>query len=87
MTTKCREYIRELKFEAILVIDHELKIIEVAESLEIGISSLDNQVRKYKKDKQGTRPTEDLALIDDQCRIQELEEENRRLNIYMLIEA
>lgn len=42
MTTKRREYIRELKFEAILVIDHKLKIIEVAEPLEIGISSLDN---------------------------------------------
>ncbi len=34
MTTKCQEYTREFKLEAIsLVIDHKRKVAEVAESL------------------------------------------------------
>lgn len=47
MTNKRREYTREFKLEAIsLVIDHKRKIAEVAESLGIGVSTLDNWVRK-----------------------------------------
>ncbi len=43
MTTKRREYTREFKLEAIsLVVDHNRKVAEVAESLGIGISTLDN---------------------------------------------
>ena len=51
MTTKRREYTREFKLEAIsLVIDHKRKITEVAESLGVGTSTLDNWVRKYRKE-------------------------------------
>lgn len=82
MTTKRREYTREFKLEAVgLVVDHKRKVAEVAESLGIGVSTLDNWVRKYKKEQQGVRPTEGLALTDDQRRIQELEREVRQLKI------
>jgi len=82
MTTKRREYTREFKLEAIsLVVDHNRKVAEVAESLGIGISILDNWVRKYKKEQQGVRPTKGLALTDDQRRIQEREREVRQLKI------
>ena len=82
MTTKRREYTREFKLEAIsLVVYHNRKVAEVAESLGIGISTLDNWVRKYKKEQQGVRPTKGLALTDDQRRIQELEREVRQLKI------
>jgi len=82
MTTKRREYTREFKLEAIsLVVDHNRKVAEVAKSLGIGISTLDNWVRKYKKEQQGVRPTKGLALTDDQRRIQELEREVRQLKI------
>ncbi|WP_201588056.1 transposase [Psychrobacter jeotgali] len=43
MTTKRREYTREFKLEVVsLVIDHKRKIAEVAESLGIDASTLDN---------------------------------------------
>ena len=82
MTTKRREYTREFKLEAIsLVIDHKRKVAEVAQSLGVGVSTLDNWVRKYKKEKQGIRPNEGLALTEDQRRIQELEREVRQLKM------
>lgn len=82
MTTKRREYTREFKLEAVsLVVEHNRKVAEVAQSLGIGISTLDNWVRKYKKEKQGNTSTESLALTDDQRRIQELEREVRQLKI------
>ena len=82
MTTKRREYTREFKLEAVsLVIEHNRKVAEVAQSLGIGISTLDNWVRKYKKEKQGVAPTEGLALTNDQRRIQELEREVRQLKM------
>ncbi len=53
MTTKRREYTQEFKLEAIsLVVDQKRKIAEVAESLGIGVSTLDNRVSKHKKEKQ-----------------------------------
>ena len=56
MTTKRREYTREFKLEAVsLVVDHKRKIAEVAESLGVGASTLDNWVRKYKKSSKGLR--------------------------------
>tara|TARA_R110000751_G_scaffold33508_2_gene83496 strand:+ start:9851 stop:10162 length:312 start_codon:yes stop_codon:yes gene_type:complete len=82
MTTKRRAYTREFKLEAVsLVIEHNRKVAEVAQSLGIGISSLDNWVRKYKKEKQGIAPTEGLSLTDEQRRIQELEREVRQLKM------
>ena len=52
MTTKSQKYTREFKLEAIsLVIEHKRKVAEVAQSLGIGTSTLDNWVRKYKKEK------------------------------------
>ena len=39
MTSKRREYTREFKLEAVsLVVDHERKVAEVAESLGVGVS-------------------------------------------------
>ena len=82
MTIKRREYTREFKVEAVsLVIKHNRKVAEVAQSLGIGVSTLDNWLRKYKKEKQGIAPTEGLALTDDQRRIQELEREVRQLKM------
>jgi len=50
MTSKRQEYTREFKLEAIsLVIDHKRKVAEVAKTLGVGVSTLDNWVRKYKK--------------------------------------
>ena len=55
MTSKRREY----KLEAIgLVVAHKRKIAEVAESLGVGASTLDNWVRKYRKEQQGIAPLE-----------------------------
>lgn len=40
MTTKRREYTREFKLEAVsLVIEHNRKVAEVAQSLGVGIST------------------------------------------------
>ena len=82
MTTKRREYTREFKLEAIsLVIDHKRKIAEVAESLEVGTSTLDNWVRKYRQEQQGVAPATGLALTDEQRELQELRKENKRLRL------
>ncbi len=82
MTNKRNQYTREFKLEAIsLVIDHKRKIPDVAHSLGIGKSTLDNWLRKYRKEKQGSAPTEGLALTDDQRRIQDLEREIRQLKV------
>lgn len=82
MTTKRREYTREFKLEAIsLVIDHKRKIAEVAESLGVGASTLDNWVRKYRLEQQGAAPTTGLALTDEQRELQALRKENKRLRM------
>ena len=82
MTSKRREYTREFKLEAIsLVIDHKRKIAEVAESLGVGTSTLDNWVRKYRQEKQGVAPATGLALTDEQRELQELRKENKRLRM------
>ncbi|WP_394210468.1 transposase [Psychrobacter piscatorii] len=82
MTTKRNQHTREFKLEAIsLVVDHKRKVVEVAESLGVGVSTLDNWVRKYKKERQDIGPTEGLALTDDQRCIQELEREVRQLKM------
>ena len=82
MTTKRREYTREFKLEAIsLVIDHKRKIAEVAESLEVGTSTLDNWVRKYRQEQQGVAPTQGLALTDEQRELQELRKQVKRLTM------
>ena len=68
MTSKRREYTREFKLEAIgLVVDHQRKIAEVAESLRVGASTLDNWVRKYRKEQQSIAPATGLALTDEQA--------------------
>ena len=82
MTTKRGRYSQEFKLEAIkLVEDQGRKIPEVANSLGISKTTLENWVRKYKKEKQGIAPTEGLALTDEQRRIQELEREIRQLKM------
>lgn len=82
MTNKRREYTREFKLEAIsLVIDHKRKIAEIAESLGIGVSTLDNWVRKYRLEQQGVTPTTGLALTDEQRELQALRKQVRRLTM------
>ena len=82
MTTKRREYTREFKLEAIsLVIDHKRKIAEVAESLEVGTSTLDNWVRKYRQEQQGITPATGLALTDGQRELQALRKQVKRLTM------
>lgn len=82
MTNKRNQYNREFKLEAIsLVVDHKRRIPDVANSLGIGKSTLDNWLLKYRKEKQGAAPSEGLALTDDQRRIQDLEREVRQLKI------
>ena len=82
MTNKRREYTREFKLEAIsLVVDHKRKVAEVAESLGIGVSTLDNWVRKYRLEQQGVSPTQGLALTDEQRELQQLRKENKRLRM------
>ena len=82
MTTKRREYTREFKLEAIsLVVDHKCKIAEVSESLGIGVSTLDNWVRKYRQEQQGITPVTGLALTDEQRELQELRKQVKRLTM------
>ena len=82
MTNKRREYSREFKLEAIsLVVDHKRKIAEVAQSLGIGVSTLDNWVRKYRLEQQGIAPTQGLALTDEQRELQQLRKDNKRLRM------
>ena len=82
MTSKRREYTREFKLEAIsLVVDHKRKVAEVAESLGIGVSTLDNWVRKYKKEQQGIAPATGLALTDEQRELKELRKHVKRLTM------
>lgn len=82
MTSKRREYTREFKLEAVcLVVDHKRKVAEVAESLGVGVSTLDNWVRKYKKEQQGIAPATGLALIDEQRELQELRKQVKRLTM------
>ena len=80
MTTKSQKYTREFKLEAVsLVVDHKRKIAEVAEALGIGASTLDNWVRKYKKEQQGATPTQGLALTDEQRELQALRKQVKQL--------
>lgn len=82
MTNKRREYSREFKLEAIsLVIDHKRKVAEVAESLGVGTSTLDNWVRKYRLEQRGVAPTTGLALTDEQRELQALRKQVRRLTM------
>ena len=82
MTNPRREYTREFKLEAVvLVVDHKRKVAEVAESLGIGASTLDNWVRKYRKEQQGIAPATGLALTDEQIELQELRKQVKRLTM------
>ena len=82
MTIKRREYTREFKLEAIsLVVDHKRKIAEVAESLRIGLSTLDNWLRKYRQEQQRVAPATGLALTDEQRELQALSKRIKRLTM------
>ena len=82
MTNKRREYTREFKLETIsLVIGHKRKVAEVAESLGVGTSTLDNWVRKYRLEQRGVAPTTGLALTDEQRELQALRKQVRRLTM------
>lgn len=63
------------------MIDRKRKTVEVAESLGIGASALDNWVRKYKKEQQGVTPTQGLALTDEQRELQALRKQVKHLTM------
>ncbi|MBZ1391476.1 transposase [Psychrobacter pacificensis] len=78
MTTKRGRYSQEFKLEAIkLVEDQGRKIPEVANSLGIGKTTLENWVYKYRKEQQSVMPSEGKALTPELRRIQELEKQVR----------
>ena len=78
MTTKRGRYSQEFKLEAIkLVEDQGRKIPEVANSLGIGKTTLENWVYKYRKEQQGVMPSEGKDLTPELRRIQELEKQVR----------
>ncbi|WP_230656861.1 transposase [Psychrobacter sp. I-STPA10] len=82
MTKQRSKFTREFKLEAIsAVIDENRKIKEVANSLNIGISTLDNWVRKYRQEQQGIGPVKGNALTDEQRELQQLRKENKRLRM------
>lgn len=78
MTTKRGRYSQEFKLEAIkLVEDQGWKIPEVANSLGIGKTTLENWVYKYREEQQSVMPSEGKALTPELRRIQELEKQVR----------
>ena len=82
MTTKRGRYSQEFKLEAIkLVEDQGRKIPEVANSLGIGKTALENWVYKYRKAQQGLMPSEGKALTPELRRIQELEKQVKQLKM------
>lgn len=82
MTNKRKRYSREFKIEAINKVEQEgRKIAEVAQSLGIGKSTLDNWLSKYRKEQQGITPSKGNALTEEHKRIQELEKENKQLKL------
>ena len=82
MTKQRSKFTREFKLEAIsAVIDENRKIKEVANSLNIGISTLDNWVRKYRQEQQGIGVVKGNALTDEQRELQQLRKENKCLRM------
>jgi transposase len=82
MTNHRSKFTREFKLEAIsMVIDHNRKVTEVADSLGIGNSTLDNWVRKHRQEQKGIAPTQGKALTDEQRELQQLRKENKRLRM------
>ncbi|TSB24808.1 transposase [Psychrobacter sp. YGAH215] len=82
MTNKRGRYSQEFKLEAIkLVEDQGRKIPEVANSLGIGKTTLENWVYKYRKEQQGVMPSEGKALTPELRRIQELEKQIKQLKM------
>ena len=82
MTTQRSKFTREFKLEAIsAVVDENRKVKEVADSLNIGISTLDNWVRKYRQEQQGIGPIKGNALTDEQRELQQLRKQVRQLTM------
>jgi len=82
MTNKRKQFSREFKLEAInMVINHNRKIAEVAESLNIGHSTLDRWLRQYRKELNGETPKAGNALTDEQRELQQLRKQVKRLTM------
>lgn len=82
MTNQRGKFTREFKLEAIsAVIDDNRKVTEVADSLGIGHSTLDNWVRKYRQEQKGIAPTQGKALTDEQRELQQLRQQVRQLTM------
>lgn len=82
MSNKRNRYSPEYKLEAIkLVEDQSRTIPEVANSLGISKTTLENWVYKYRKEQQGITPNKGNALTPELRRIQELEKQVKQLTI------
>ena len=78
------EYLCILNPDTVVAEDTFTKLIQFTDSkinLGIGASTLDNWVRKYKKEQQGVAPAAGLALTDEQRELQELRKQVKRLTM------
>lgn len=82
MTHQRNKFDRAFKLEAIsLVIDSKRKVIDVANELGIGHSTLDNWVRNYRKEQQGIALMQGNALTDEQRELQQRRKQVKRLTM------
>lgn len=76
MTIKRSRYSVEFKLEAIQMVEQQgRKIPEVASSLGIGKTTLENWVYKYRKEQQGITPIMGKAITPEQREIQDLKKQ------------
>ncbi|MCW2474540.1 MULTISPECIES: transposase [unclassified Symbiopectobacterium] len=76
-----RRFSPEFKLKAIeQVIKYQQRAVDVAQSLDLDPSQLRKWIRQYEAEIQGITPA-GVALTPDQCRIQELEKQVRRLDM------
>lgn len=82
MTNTRNRYNREFKLEAIkLVEEHGRNITEVAQSLDIGKSTLHKWLSQYRKEIQGEAPATGKALTAEQLEIQQLRKQVKQLTM------
>ena len=82
MSNTRKRYSREFKQTAIsLVEDQGRGITEVAQSLDIGKSTLHKWLSKYRKEIQGESPSTGKALTAEQLELQQLRKQVKQLTI------
>lgn len=75
-----KTYSREFKHEAAsLVLDQDLSVQAVCESMDVGPTALRRWVEQVRKERAGQTPVGAKAITADQRRIQELEAKIKRM--------